>query len=128
MYRLLIAISLIGVFFAALACTAGASTPATQQPSVDPNALSISARNIAFSTDTLSAPAGRPFQIVFDNQESAPHNVAIYRDLAARDSVFVGEVFPGPRVVVYEVPALEPGTYQFICDVHPSMEGILTVR
>ena len=128
MYRLLTAITLIGLLFAVLACTAGAAGPDTQQPSVDPNALSISARDIAFSTDSLSASAGQPFQIVFDNQESAPHNVAIYRDLAARDGVFVGEVFPGPRVVVYQVPALEPGTYRFICDVHPSMEGILTVR
>ena len=79
-----------------------------------------------FSTDTLSAPADEPFQIAFDNQEGAPHNVAIYRDSSAAEKLFGEDPFSGPAVVVYDVPALAAGTYFFRCDVHPDMSGELT--
>ena len=108
------------------ACSAGSSGP-TDAPSFDPDALMISAKDLKFSTSTLAAPADKPFQIAFDNQESAPHNVAIYRDPAATDKVFVPDPFSGPAVVTYDVPALGPGTYFFRCDVHPDMSGELSV-
>jgi plastocyanin len=28
----------------------------------------------------------------------------------------------------YQVPALPPGTYQFVCSVHPNMTGTLTAQ
>jgi plastocyanin len=113
-----IAIAVLG------ACSAGASGGAA--PSIDPGAVRISANNLAFSTDALSAPADEPFQIAFDNQEAAPHNVAIYRDSSASDKVFGEDPFSGPAVAVYEVPALAGGTYFFRCDVHPDMTGELS--
>jgi plastocyanin len=67
-----------------------------------------------------------PFQIAFDNQESEPHNVAIYGD-SATEKVFGSDPFSGPAVVNYDVPALAPGSYFFRCDVHPNMAGELTV-
>ena len=111
----------------ALAACAGGSANPTTQPSVGPDALSIEANGLAFSTTSLTAPADRPFQIVFDNQEAALHNVAIYRDPTAAEEVLVEEPFSGPAVVVYDVPALGSGTYFFRCDVHPDMSGSLTV-
>jgi len=30
--------------------------------------------------------------------------------------------------IVYDVPALKPGTYFFRCDLHPNMNGTLNVR
>lgn len=124
MPRLFASLMLTVAVFAA--CSGGSGAP-TPQPSVDPDALSIEANDLAFSTSSLTAPADRPFQIVFDNQEAALHNVAIYRDASAADKVFVEEPFSGPSVVVYDVPALGPGTYFFRCDVHPDMSGSLTV-
>lgn len=117
---------LLTVVFVA-ACS-GSAASATEPPSIDPDALTISANDLKFSTATLSAPAGEPFQIVFDNQEAAPHNVAIYRDASATDKVLVEEPFGGPRSVTYSVPALEPGSYFYRCDVHPDMKGTLTVN
>jgi plastocyanin len=111
----------------AVACGGGASG-ADDTASIDPNAVTISATNLTFSTSELSARAGRPFQIVFDNQESALHNLAIYTDSSASTPVFVEEPFGGPRREVYEVPALAPGTYFFQCDVHPDMAGTLTAE
>jgi plastocyanin len=107
------------------ACSSGSNRP-TGEPSIDPDALTISAANLAFSTSTLSAPADEPFQIAFDNRESAPHNVAIYRDSSAAEQVFGSEPFSGPAVVTYDVPALAAGSYFFRCDVHPDMAGELT--
>jgi plastocyanin len=103
----------------------GAQSP---NASVGPDAVRISAKDLAFSTSTLSAPAGKPFQIAFDNQEGAPHNVAIYKDSSAAQKLFGQDPVSGPASVVYDVPALPSGTYYFRCDVHPAMHGELTVR
>ena len=63
---------------------------------------------------------------MFDNQEAALHNVAIYRDSSAAEKVPGEDPFSGPAVVVYDVQALGSGTYFFRCDVHPDMTGELT--
>jgi plastocyanin len=122
----LFAVALIAAAIVVAACSAG-STGGAAAASIDPNAVRISAKDLAFSTDSLSAPANKPFQIAFDNEEGAPHNVAIYRDSSASEKVFGSDPFSGPAVVTYAVPALAPGTYFFRCDVHPDMAGQLTV-
>jgi cytochrome c oxidase subunit II len=96
----------------------------------DPNPLAISSIDVAFDKNCLAAPAGRPFQIKYDNKEPVDHNVAVFRgNDASGENVFRGEVFRGPRVVNYQVPALQPGSYYFHCDVHPqAMKGKLNVR
>jgi plastocyanin len=87
---------------------------------------SIAARNVSFTEDTLTLPAGERSTIAFDNEEALPHNVAIYRNESATDPVFTGEVVTGPRTVVYEIPALRSGEYFFRCDLHPTqMTGTL---
>jgi plastocyanin len=126
MNRLLSSALITTAIVALAACSAGSSGRAVE-PSIDPDALTIAAKGLAFSTSTLSAPADAPFQIAFDNQESAPHNVAIYRDSSATEKVFGSDPFSGPAVVRYDVPPLAPGTYFFRCDVHPDMSGQLTV-
>jgi plastocyanin len=74
----------------------------------------------------LTVAAGEPFGLVFDNEdEGVPHNVAIYTDDSAVQSLFVGDVIDGPETVTYDVPALDPGEYFFRCDVHPQMNGTL---
>ena len=84
---------------------------------------SIAAQNLEFNTDTLLVPAGSEFTLSFTNNESQPHNVAIYREEGGEE-IFVGEVITGPdNTVEYTIPALEVGTYYFQCDVHPEMNG-----
>lgn len=88
--------------------------------------VKISAVNIAFEQDEVSAPADAPFQIEFDNKDAGiPHNVEI-KD-ANGQSVFKGEIFNGVAVKTYDVPALAAGAYQFVCTVHPNMIGTLKV-
>ncbi|MDO8485154.1 MAG: cytochrome c oxidase subunit II [Candidatus Limnocylindrales bacterium] len=91
--------------------------------------LEVSALNVAFEQASLTAPAGAPFQIVFDNQDSGvPHNVAIHKDLPTGEEVFKGEIFSGPDKRTYDVAPLEAGAYAFVCTVHPTMTGTLTVE
>jgi plastocyanin len=82
----------------------------------------------AFATSSLTAPSGARFELIFDNQdEGVPHNVAIYTDDSATESLFVGDQIVGPDEVTYDVPALDPGSYYFRCDIHPVMDGTLEV-
>jgi plastocyanin len=91
-----------------------------------PGGITIVAKNVAFDVKTLSAPAGAPFQITFDNEDAGtPHDVDILDGSGAK--VFDGKEFPGVATHVYDVPALDAGTYKFECSIHPAlMFGDLT--
>jgi plastocyanin len=82
----------------------------------------------AFVPSRLEVPAGEPIGLAFSNEdEGVPHNVAIYTDDSAEESLFVGDQFVGPDETTYEVPPLDAGSYYFRCDVHPIMDGTLEV-
>jgi plastocyanin len=109
-----------------VACTAanGAGGP---PPSAPPGGAVITARDIKFDRARLEVTTGRPFALLFDNRDSAPHNVRIY-DEDVDQPLFVGDVFGGPGARTYDVPAIPAGTHQFRCDVHPEMAGTVTAR
>jgi plastocyanin len=89
-----------------------------------PPAASLASTELAFDTDSLSVPADREFGLEFENRSPLPHNVSIQD--SDGQALFAGETFTGPRTVTYGVPALEPGSYTFVCDVHPEqMTGTL---
>ena len=94
-----------------------------------PAAVSLSAQNIAFDQAALSAPAGTAIQLTFVNNDNGiPHNVVIHRDSPTGEAVFTGDIITGVATKVYDVPALAAGTYAYVCAVHPSMTGTLTVK
>ncbi len=96
-----------------------------ETPVAVPAVPQVAANNTtSFDTKLLIVPADRPFDLVFANNESGvPHNVEI-ADSSARETKFLeGEVITGPAEVTYQVPALAPGDYYFLCAVHPNMNG-----
>jgi plastocyanin len=88
--------------------------------------VEITAQGTAFDTSELTLPADKPSTIVFDNQDSLPHNVAIYTEQGG-EPLFAGDIITG-TTADYPVPPLQPGSYYFQCDVHPTeMNGTVTV-
>lgn len=83
--------------------------------------LAIAASGLAFDVSELVGPADEETTLEFDNQDAnIPHNVSI---VDAGTPLFTGEIFNGPASKVYELPAIPAGTYEFRCDVHPTMTG-----
>jgi plastocyanin len=123
--RVLVLSAIAVALFAA--CSGGGATPAPPSATVggDIDAV-ISADYTLFDRSQLTLPAGRPTKLVFENLEAVPHNVAI--QAGDGQTLFEGEIFSGPAERTYEIPALDAGTYKFICTVHPNMVGDLTVR
>jgi plastocyanin len=129
------AIALIAVAIVAVACggagatsapaTAAPSSAASGSPASGGSVLTISAKDITFSTTTLTASADTQFQIDFDNQDSAPHNILI-KDASGAQR-FKGDIVTSTKVT-YNVGALPAGAYTFLCEVHPNMTGTLTVQ
>lgn len=128
MTRIATVLALVALTALLAACSNASAGQGSTVASAAPGALTISSKDLRFSTDTLVAPADKPFQIVYDNQEGAPHNVAIYTDSSASTKLFGEEPFGGPKQVVYDVPALSAGTYFFRCDIHTNMTGTLQVK
>jgi heme/copper-type cytochrome/quinol oxidase subunit 2 len=92
--------------------------------------LDVSARDIAFDTKELTVPAGQPFAIKFTNND--PAGVVHDIDIRAANGTVLQDVptIDGGQSTVYDYTALEPGTYTFICSIHPipPMTGTLTVK
>ncbi|HJW23179.1 MAG TPA: cupredoxin domain-containing protein [Candidatus Limnocylindrales bacterium] len=92
--------------------------------------LSVVAKDIAFDTHSLSIGGGKAFTIAFQNQDAAgiPHNIQI----RGSDGSVVQDqpTIDGGKSTVYQFQPLQPGTYTFICKVHPipGMTGTLTVK
>ena len=100
-------------------------------PSASPVAadVTITAKNISYVQSSATAPAGRPFTIDFQNMDpGVPHDVTIHKGSPTGTQVFDGAIFEGPASKIYNVPALAAGTYAYVCSVHPTMTGTLTVK
>lgn len=106
--------------------TLGIAPEATRADTSLAPQVTLTATETAFSVDSITVEADEPFVLALDNRSSVPHNLAIYAD---DEAVFVGDVFAGPKEVAYQLPTLEPGSYEFRCDVHPQqMTGVLEAR
>jgi plastocyanin len=126
MQRLVLSLGLVALAVLTAACSSGGATaaPASPAPSAAAgDAIVVVAKDLKFDTASISAPADEAFDIVLDNQEAAPHNIAI-KD-ASGTTVFKGEVVT-QSTVTYAVPAVAAGSYTFWCEIHPDMTGTLT--
>jgi mono/diheme cytochrome c family protein/plastocyanin len=116
------------------ACHSG--DQATQGPpaSIDPNApvLELGTSGVLeFDKTELSVASGTGFVIHFNNTDDGQsHDVDIRSDPATTPPLQDQAPITGPAEADYSYTSLEPGTYTFICSVHPipAMTGTLTVE
>jgi plastocyanin len=93
----------------------------TTPPSGQSVAITLTAKNMAFDKSTITVPAGAQVTMTFINQDSVPHNFALYTDSTASKSIFVGQIVSNTTVTYKFTAPTAPGTYFFRCDVHPSI-------
>jgi plastocyanin len=128
MKRLTLTFGLLALAVALAACSgasAEAPTPAAPAGSPSGDGVTIVAKDIKFVPTAVSVKADTAFDLVFDNQDGAPHNIDI--SSSGGTTVFKGEIVTSSKVT-YAVPALPAGTYGFVCDVHPEMKGTITAQ
>jgi plastocyanin len=123
---------------ALVACSSAASVtplPSGAEPPSDcarvaDGVITFSAKNLKFSAPCLVANAGEAFTIHFTNEDSQPHDVAVYEDSTKARTIMDGDPIISTQgdSADYEVEALNTGQYYFDCTVHPAdMNGTLYV-
>jgi plastocyanin len=105
----------------------GSAPPGSAGPAAPAADVTVKASASQFTTPDVTGPAGKPFSLAFDNEDPGTlHNVHIKK--ADGSTAYKGDFVTGVITKVYQVPALPAGAYPFLCDVHPSMTGTLTVK
>lgn len=95
-------------------------SPTPPKTSPPAGAALITIKDFAFHPASLTVTPGMRVTVI--NKDAATHTVT-----ATRDKAFdTGEVKSGQRVT-FEAPA-RAGSYPYICTIHPTMNGSLTVR
>ena len=118
----------IGAVLAMIGLSDGHATePGGHGEPAAPAAGTVSAEGVQFDTSEITLTAGEEEEITFNNADTVEHNIAIYEEEGGKE-LFGGEIIPGGQETTYAVPALDKGEYYFQCDVHPAMNGTVTVE
>jgi plastocyanin len=126
MKRLVATLGLVVIAAIAAACSSTSAAPAAPSGPVA-DGPTIVAKDMKFQTTSVEVKAGTNITVHFDNQDSAPHNIAIYTDSGAGTPVSVGQVVTSSKADQV-VPALKAGSYFFRCDVHHDMTGTIVAK
>lgn len=118
---------LLAVALAALLAACGTTSAGGGTTDPGDADVTVTSVDMAFTPGSLTAPAGVAFTLALVNEDSMPHNVAIYTDESRSEKLFEGEMVTGDTIV-YDIPALDAGEYFFDCSLHPNMTGTLVVN
>ena len=128
MKRFLLTLSLVAAAAISAACSTASAQPAASAPAGPvADGPTIVAKDMKFAPATVEVKAGTNLTLHFDNQDSAPHNVAIFKDSSASTPISLGEIVSSSKKDQV-VPALAAGTYFFRCDVHHDMTGTIVAK
>jgi plastocyanin len=87
----------------------------------------VTAVNLAFEPGAVTVPANVPIVLVLDNRDDGiPHDIQVSE---ANGNVMVkSDIITGPQRLMVQLPALAPGSYPFVCVVHPNMTGTINAE
>lgn len=106
---------------------ASAGTSGTPAGPAAATSIRVVGENIAFDPTRITAPAGKRVTITFENRDRGIRHNFHLDGGAAGD--FTTEVAEGPATQVLGFTIRQPGSYRYVCDVHPAqMRGTLTVH
>ncbi len=89
------------------------TAPTSQETDTSDATAQVLLQNFEFVSDELTVTAGT--DVVWLNQDGAPHNVTFVDGNIASDNFFKDETF--------STAFTEPGTYQIYCSLHGSADG-----
>lgn len=122
-HRFFVAIALVAVL---AACGTTSADPGGGDDPADAD-VTVTAVDMAFDPGTVTVAAGEAFTVALVNEDSMPHNIAIYTDSSKSEKLFEGEMVTD-GTIVYDIEALDAGEYFFDCSLHPNMTGTLVVE
>lgn len=95
------------------------NTPGGAVVTTTPAATTITIKNFAYEPPSLTVAPGTKITVI--NEDEAPHTVT------ATDHSFDSGMIHGGQRGEFTAPTT-PGTYPYICTVHPYMKGTLIVQ
>lgn len=97
----------------------GTMAPRGTTPSAPaPAGPAVNIENFAFNPPTLTVPAGTT--VTWTNKDEEPHNVV------AEDGAFRSPGMDAQGTFSYRFA--QPGTYQYVCGIHPFMKATVVVQ
>jgi plastocyanin len=79
---------------------------------------------LLFEPTDVSVAGGGDISVVFENRSTVPHNLTFGPPIDAATATIVNA--GASETITFAAP--EPGTYDFVCTLHPGMDGVLTVE
>ena len=103
------------------ACGGGDDEGLASEPVPDDPDVVIVAEAMAFDPDEVQVAAGEPVSIVLDNRdEGVNHNIHV-KDAPSPNKTSLEQGVSRQALTV----TLTAGEYEFVCDIHPIMDGTM---
>ena len=88
----------------------------------------VTASGTAFDVEELTLTQGETTEIHFVNEDTVEHNISVYEDESAEKDIFIGELITDDETT-YSIEAPKGLTKAYFqCDVHPIMNGTVTIE
>lgn len=79
--------------------------------------------SLEFQPKSVTAPANTAVTVTFTNHSTLPHNLTFQEPINVKTADVAGSA---SETINFTTPA--PGSYTFVCTIHPGMEGELAVQ
>lgn len=110
--------ALVVALLAGLAVLAGGQTPVAASSAPPAAGAEIEINNFAFAPTTVTVPVGT--QVTWTNKDEIGHNVV------SEDKTIKSKVLDTNEK--FSFTFTKPGTFTYLCTIHPRMKGTIVVQ